>query len=125
MNQQQFDQMQNDMLAMQAQLPNANAIATQAQAAAQAAQNATVAQAAIVAQQQIDLVAAQALAAQAVNDAANAQAAAIMAAVVPVGVVPVLPAPQVSTRTTDGSHRVRRGWYEVAQISVGTIGYAI
>jgi hypothetical protein len=102
MNQQQFDQMQTDMLAMQAQLQNANALATQAQAAAQAAQNATAAQAAIVAQQQIDLVAAQALAAQAVNDAANAQAAAIMAAVVPVGAVPVPPAPPMMATNAPG-----------------------
>jgi multidrug efflux pump subunit AcrA (membrane-fusion protein) len=86
MNQQQFVQMQANITALQAQVTAANAMATQAQADAQQAQAANVAQAAIVAQQQIDLVAAQALAAQAVADAAAAQVAAQVGGAVPPGI---------------------------------------
>jgi hypothetical protein len=92
MDQQQFGQMQNDMVAMQAELTAATTLATQAQAAAQAAQAANVVQAALVAQQQQGLIAAQAMAAQAVADAAAAHAAAAIAGAVPVNAVPVPPA---------------------------------
>jgi hypothetical protein len=92
MNQQQFDQMQNDILAMQAQLKAATTLATQAQAAAQTAQAADIVQAALVAQQQQGLIAAQAMAAQAVADAAAAHAVDAIAGVVPVNAVPVPPA---------------------------------
>jgi hypothetical protein len=64
MNQQQLVQMQADMPGFQAQLAAANALATQAQVAAQQAQADNVVQVALIAQQRIDLVAAQALAAR-------------------------------------------------------------
>jgi multidrug efflux pump subunit AcrA (membrane-fusion protein) len=92
MNQQQLVQMQADFAGFQAQLAAANALATQAQAAAQQAQADNVVQATLIAQQQIDLTAAQALAAQAVVDAAAAQAAAAVAGVVQVDAVPMPPA---------------------------------